>query len=300
MAEQQIRFDDGAAYERMMGVWSRLAGEVFLDWLAPRNGLKWIDVGCGNGAFTELIVARNAPAEVRGVDPSDGQLAYARARHGTEMAKFHRGDAMALPFPDRAFDVAIMALVIFFVPEPDKGVAEMVRVVAPGGTVAAYAWDIMGGGFPLQPIQTELKAMGFTPTRPPSFEASTIEALQKLWSDAGLVEVETRRIDVQRGFVDFDDFWAAAAASPTLGALFASMAPDALAGLKTRVRVRVNEDSTGRVTHGAWANAIKGRLPERIASHSERGERTGRPARRIRKSFGAVGDISRRTQSGDR
>jgi ubiquinone/menaquinone biosynthesis C-methylase UbiE len=263
MAEQPIRFDDGAAYERMMGVWSRLAGEIFLDWLAPRPGLKWIDVGCGNGAFTELIVARNAPAEVRGVDPSDGQLAYARTRKGTELAVFDKGDAMALPFPDGAFDVAIMALVIFFVPQPAKGVAEMVRVVRPGGTVAAYAWDIMGGGFTLQPIQTELKAMGFTPTRPPSFEASTIEALQKLWTDAGLVDVETRRIDVQRSFADFDDFWGAASAAPTLGGLFASMTPDILAGLKTRVRMRLNEDRAGRITYGAWANAIKGRLPAR-------------------------------------
>ena len=66
MAEQQIRYDDGAAYERMMGVWSRLAGETFLDWLAPRSGLRWIDVGCGNGAFTELLVERCTPAEVRG------------------------------------------------------------------------------------------------------------------------------------------------------------------------------------------------------------------------------------------
>ena len=263
MAEQQIRFDDGVAYERMMGVWSRLAGEIFLDWLAPRKGLKWVDVGCGNGAFTELIVATNAPAEVRGVDPSEGQLTYARTRRGTEMVEFRQGDAMALPFPDRAFDIAIMALVIFFVPDPAKGVAEMVRVVAPGGTVAAYAWDVMGGGFTLQPIQTELKAMGFTPTRPPSSEASTIEALQKLWSDAGLIEVETRRIDVQRSFVDFEDFWGAAAAAPTLGELFASMAPDTLAGLKTRVLARLSEDSTGRVTCGAWANAIKGRLPAR-------------------------------------
>jgi ubiquinone/menaquinone biosynthesis C-methylase UbiE len=263
MAEQPIRFDDGAAYERMMGVWSRLAGEIFLDWLAPRNGLKWIDVGCGNGAFTELIVARNAPVEVSGVDPSEGQLAYARTRRGTEMVEFRQGDAMALPFPDRAFDIAIMALVIFFVPEPAKGVAEMVRVVEAGGTVAAYAWDFMGGGFPLQPILTELKAMGFTPIRPPSFEASTIEALQKLWSDAGLLELETRRIDVQRSFADFDDFWAAVEASPTLGGLLASMATDMLADLKTRVRTRVNEDSTGRITCGAWANAIKGRLPER-------------------------------------
>jgi ubiquinone/menaquinone biosynthesis C-methylase UbiE len=261
MADQPIRFDDGAAYERMMGVWSGLAGEIFLDWLAPHPGLKWIDVGCGNGAFTELVVAKNAPAEIKGVDPSDGQLAYARTRRGTEMADFRKGDAMALPFPDSSFDVAIMALVIFFVPDPAKGVAEMVRVVEPGGTVAAYAWDIMGGGFPLQPIQTELKAMGFSPVRPPSSDASTIEALQRLWTGAGLVEVETRRIDVERSFVDFDDFWGAAMAAPTLGELFAKMPADDIAGLKARVRVYLDEDSTGRITYGAWANAIKGRLP---------------------------------------
>ena len=51
VAEQEIRFDDGAAYEQMMGIWSRIAGDVFIDWLAPRSGLSWIDVGCGNGAL---------------------------------------------------------------------------------------------------------------------------------------------------------------------------------------------------------------------------------------------------------
>jgi SAM-dependent methyltransferase len=261
MAEQQIRFDDGAAYERMMGAWSRLAGEIFLDWLAPRAGLKWIDVGCGNGAITELIVARNAPAEVQGIDPSDGQLAYARTRSGTQMAQFRNGDAMALPFAAGSFDVAIMALVIFFVPEPAKGVAEMVRVVAPGGSVAAYAWDMAGGGFPLQPIQTELKAMGFSPLRPPSADASKVEILQELWTDAGLVDVESRRIDVQRSFVDFDDFWTASTLGASLGPLLTSMAPDDIAQLKTRVRAHLGDDSTGRITYAAWANAIKGRVP---------------------------------------
>lgn len=43
----ELRFDDGAAYEQMMGVWSRSVGEVFLDWLKPAKGLSWIDVGCG-------------------------------------------------------------------------------------------------------------------------------------------------------------------------------------------------------------------------------------------------------------
>src|SRR4051812_24453230 len=80
MSEPAIRFEDGAAYERMMGTWSRLAGSVFLDWLAPHPGLRWLDVGCGNGAFTELIAQRCAPAAVDGIDPSDAQLAFARGR----------------------------------------------------------------------------------------------------------------------------------------------------------------------------------------------------------------------------
>src|SRR5206468_12295984 len=146
MAEQQIRFDDGASYERMMGIWSRSAGEIFLDWLAPPSGLRWIDVGCGNGAFTELLAERCSPAEVQGIDPSEGQLAFARTRPASRLARFQQGDAMALPFPDSTFDAAVMALVIFFVPDPAKGLAEMARVLRPGGTTAACAWDIFGGG----------------------------------------------------------------------------------------------------------------------------------------------------------
>jgi ubiquinone/menaquinone biosynthesis C-methylase UbiE len=138
MAEQKIRFDDGAAYEQMMGIWSRFAGEIFLDWLAPPPGWRWIDVGCGSGAFTELLVERCAPGEVLGIDPSEGQLAFARARPASRVAEFRQGDAMALPFPADRFDAAVMALVLVFVPEPAKGLAEMVRVVRPGGTVAAY------------------------------------------------------------------------------------------------------------------------------------------------------------------
>ena len=258
MAEH--RFDDGAAYERMMGTWSRLAGQIFIDWIAPRSGLRWIDIGCGNGAFSELLVERCAPAEVQGIDPSEGQLVFARARPGACMAQFHQGDAMALPFPENRFDAAAMALVIFFVPNPTKGVAEMVRVVCPGGTIATYAWDIEGGGLPLEPIRIEMRAMGVALPVPPSSGASRMEALRDLWTAAGLDAVDTRKIMVQRTFADFDDFWTITLGS-SVGQTVASMASSDVELLKTRLRARLPADAAGRITYGAHANAITGRVP---------------------------------------
>lgn len=262
MADPQIRFDDGAAYERMMGTWSRLAGEVFLDWLAHPQGSRCVDVGCGNGAFTELLIERCAPVEVQGVDPSAGQLAFARERHKAKVAEFRQGDAMALPFADRTFDAAFMALVIFFVPEPAKGVAEMVRVVRPGGTVAAYAWDVLGGGFPLEPLQVEMRAMGLKTLRPPSAEASRMNALRALWTDGGLEAVETREIVVQRSFRDFDEFWAISQLGSTVAPIVAALSPSDVELLKSRVRANLPPDSAGRITYSARAHAAKGRVPK--------------------------------------
>ena len=262
MVEQQIRFDDGAAYERMMGIWSRLAGEIFLDWLKPSPGLRWIDVGCGNGAFTELLVERCAPAEVQGIDPSEGQLAFARTRPAARVAQFRQGGAMALPFSEDKFDAAVMALVIFFVPDPAKGVAEMVRVVCPGGTVAAYAWDMLGGGFPLEPIRAEMRAMGVSPLMPPSADASRMEALRELWTSAGLEAVETREITVQRTFADFDEFWTTSMLGSSVGPTVAAMASGDVELLKTRVRAHLPADAAGRITYSGRANAVKGRVPK--------------------------------------
>lgn len=262
MAEPQIRYDDGAAYERMMGVWSRLAGEIFLDWLTPSSGLRWIDIGCGNGALTELIVERCTPAEVQGIDPSDAQLAFARTRPAACVAEFRRGDAMALPFPENRFDAAVMALAIYFVPEPATGLAEMARVVAPGGLVAAYAWDMLGGGFPVEPILAEVRAMGLKPVLPPSIGASRMEALGELWRDAGLEAVETREIAVSRTFADFEDFWTTSLLTASLRATVTAMASDEVEQLKAHVRARMSAGVAGRIRSSARANAVKGRLPQ--------------------------------------
>ncbi|HXH47379.1 MAG TPA: class I SAM-dependent methyltransferase [Bradyrhizobium sp.] len=257
----ELRFDDGAAYEQVMGVWSRSVGEVFLDWLKPAQGLRWIDVGCGSGAFTELILARCTPTDVHGIDPSEGQLAFARTRPGARGAAFQTGDAMALPFPAASFDAAVMALVLVFVPDPSRGVAELARVVRPGGLVATYMWDMLGGGFPLDPIVGEMNAMGLSPTRPPHMEVSTLAALQGLWRAAGLEQIESREITVQRTFRDLDEFWTLETKSPSLAPVVAAMPAADIATLKQRLSTHLPADRDGRITCSARAHAISGRKP---------------------------------------
>jgi SAM-dependent methyltransferase len=168
---------------------------------------------------------------------------------------------MALPSPDDAFDAAVMPLVIFFVPDPAKGVAEMARVVCPDGLVTAYAWDMEGGGFPYQALHDEMRGMGVAVPPPPSPGASRIDAMRNLWDGAGLESVETREITVGRTFNDFDDYWATVLGGPSVGPQLAALAPEELARLRARMRALLTADAAGRITSGARANAIKGRVP---------------------------------------
>ena len=258
MVGDKIEFNDGAAYERFMSPWSRSAGAVFIDWLKLPPGLSWIDVGCGNGAFTEMIASRCAPTAVRAVDPSEAQIAFARERPATRNVEFSVGDAMALPYADESCDVAVMALVLFFVPDPKKGVAEMVRVAKPGATIASYTWDVMRGGFPGRALWEEMEALGKTVNRPPSAAASRIEALKSLWIESGVGDVETREIVVERTFADFDDYWVSTVVnSPT--APSKQLSDGERVELQRRLQARLPSDANGRITFNSCATAIKGR-----------------------------------------
>ena len=137
----------------------------------------------------------------------------------------------------------------------------MVRVVGPGGSVAAYAWDVLGGGHPGGPIQAEMRTMGLTPLLPPSAGASRIATLRELWTGAGLEAVETREIAVHRNFTDFDEFWTLNLMSPNIGPIIAPLAPGDAEQLKAGVRARLPADEAGRITYAGRANAVKGRVP---------------------------------------
>jgi len=261
MSEALNFFPDGTIYERLMGRWSQRVGLPFLDWLDLPAGLAWLDAGCGTGAFTETLIGKVAPSAVTGIDPSAGQIAYARSRPGTQTATFEVGDGQSLPFGDHSFDVATMALVIVFVPEPAKAVGELARVTRPGGTVATYMWDYEGRGTPLTPILAALESLGTPALRPPSPGAANLDSLQTLWRGAGLADIETRAFRITVSFDSFDEFWStnAVPAGPH-GMLIARMDPEERERLRRRVRDMLPIGADGSIQYEARANAVKGRV----------------------------------------
>lgn len=258
MTDDRVQFVDGVAYDRLMGRWSAVAGDSFLDWLALPRGLRWLDVGCGGGAFTERIVARCAPREVHGVDPSEAQLAYARARPNIGPARFVRGDAESLPYGDDRFDVATMALVISFVPDQARGVAQMKRLVVSGGTIAAYMWDVAGGGMPVEPVYAALRSLGHPV---PQLGEAGREHLEGLWQRAGLEAVETTVIRVPVTFSSSEEFWELHSNSggPT-GVMIQKLSPAERERVRARIEETIPRDADGRIAYSAHANAVKGRV----------------------------------------
>ena len=258
MSQGKIKFEDASGYDQMMGFWSQLVGDKFLKWLAPKKGQRWLDIGCGGGAFTEQLMLSCAPSYLAGVDPSEDQLAFAQKRSSLKTAEFRKADAMELPFGENEFDAATMALVLFFVPEPRRGVAEMLRVTRPGASISAYVWDIHNGGFPPEPIKAQLQKMGVELPLPPSSDISKMAKLRSLWTEFQLSDIETEVIKVSRRFNNFDDFWSITTNSASIKAALSNLPTTLLADLREAVQNELPSNADGSITYTAFANAIKG------------------------------------------
>jgi ubiquinone/menaquinone biosynthesis C-methylase UbiE len=255
-------FTDGAAYERMMGRWSRAAGDVFLAWLALPPGLNWLDVGCGTGAFSELVLDRCRPHTLTAIDPSEDQIAYARTTPAAARLKLQVGEAQSLPFADAEFDVATMALVITFIPDPANALAELKRVVKPGGTIATYVWDFLNGGSPQQPLREAVEAMGVAVPPSAGHANSTRQRLQEIFKAASLEQVATRLIEIEVSYPDFDSYWTSqtALANSVVQHLRAMKDTD-VERVKAWLRGQVPTDPAGRIAYKAQASAARGRVP---------------------------------------
>src|SRR6476660_1518680 len=115
MAEDTQRvFSDGTAYEQGGGRWSGAIGPIFLDWLAPPTDARWLDIGCGTGVFTDLIVSTCSPATVVAIDPSEPQIQIARKKAIAQHVDFRVADARELPFSNHVSAVFFPSFVINF------------------------------------------------------------------------------------------------------------------------------------------------------------------------------------------
>jgi ubiquinone/menaquinone biosynthesis C-methylase UbiE len=259
--ERAYRFDDGSAYERFMGRWSRGAGKVFLDWVAPPSGARWLDVGCGTGSFTELIVEKCSPASIFAIDSEPAQIDYAQNGPIADRANFGAGDASALPFGDETFDIAASGLVLNFAPDPARALAEMRRVTCGGGTVGGYVWDFAAELSPTWPMRLGLRQLGAVIAPTPGAEITGLTGLRTLFERAGLDEVVTSSIEVTMRFADFEDFWTAQ--TPSFNPIARQIAM-----LEMGDRTRLIDAVRGMVVHldgtvefSVRANAASGRVP---------------------------------------
>jgi SAM-dependent methyltransferase len=252
----------GDRYEPYVGRWSRLVAHDFVDWLGVASGKRWLDVGCGTGALAETVLHRAAPAEIFGIDPSEGFLANARRSISDKRAHFEIADAQALPVTDGGFDAAVSGLVLNFVPDPAKAAGEMARAVKPGGTVAAYVWDYAGemqmmrrfwdAAAALDPAAREKdEGVRFPLCKP--------EPLAALFKAAGLRDVQVKAIDVPTVFRDFDDFWTPFlfAQAPAPGYCMA-LSEDRRAALREHLRKMLPTRSDGSIPLIARAFAARG------------------------------------------
>jgi SAM-dependent methyltransferase len=252
----------GDLYEPYVGRWSRLVAKEFLKWVNAPPGIRWLDVGSGSGALSQTILLLCDPSKVKGIDRSDGFVEFARVKILDPRATFETGDAQSLPVEDQEFGAAVSGLVLNFVPEPEKMVSEMRRAVSDDGIVALYVWDyadkmqfmrhFWDAAVALDPAAQELD-------EGPRFPVCNPDALHGLFQTVGLRNIETRAIDVDTHFKDFDDYW-----DPFLGgqgpapAYAMSLSEGKRAQLREKIREGLPIADDGSIPLIARAWGIKG------------------------------------------
>ncbi len=262
--ERQARdvWASGAAYESYVGRWSRLVARELVSWLGAPSKSRWLDVGCGTGTLVDAILEHAAPRVVLGIDRSEGFIAHARARVTDARVAFEVGDAQSLPVAGETFDAVVSGLVLNFVPEPAKMVAEMARAGRPGSAIALYVWDYADGMELMRCFWDAAKALDPAAAaldEAVRFPGCAPAPLEALFTATGLSGVATRAIDVQTRFRDFDDYW-----SPFLGGqgpapTYAVSLPEGRrVALREALRASLPIASDGSISLTARAWAVRG------------------------------------------
>ena len=201
-----MSFDVAAdAYDAFMGRWSRLLSVPFADLAEVRSGQTALDVGCGTGALTAVLVERLGPVDVAAADPSTPFVEAMRERFpGVDVRE---APAERMPFSEDAFDVSLAQLVVHFMPDPVAGIREMARVTRDGGVVAACVWDHGGQRGPLRDFWAAARTVVPDVDDESELPGTHEGHLEELFAAAGLLGIESSALTVTLRHASFEAWW---------------------------------------------------------------------------------------------
>jgi SAM-dependent methyltransferase len=239
------------SYDRFMGRYSVPLAPQLADLAGIEAGQRAIDVGCGPGALTSVLVDRLGAESVAAVDPSEPFVAAAKERHPGVDVRI--APAEQLPFGDDEFDAALAQLVVHFMADPVAGLREMARVTRPGGVVAASVWDLAGGRAPISLFWEAAHEEDSSAIDESMLAGAREGHLRELFAAAGLRDVEETTHSVEVEHSSFEEWWEpfTLGVGPA-GAHYASLGPEEQAALRERCRARQPE-APFVVTAKAWA-----------------------------------------------
>lgn len=195
----------GADYDVFMGRYSRALAPAFADWAGVTAGQCALDVGCGPGALTGVLVERLGAAAVLACDPSAPFMEECRRRHpGVEVRP---GRAEELPFEDASQDVVLAQLILHFVSDPAAAAREMRRVLRPGGTVAACSWDATQGMEMLRYFWDAAASLDPDASDEAGLRLGSEGELAGLFEEAGFEQTTESTLEVTSTYSSFDDLW---------------------------------------------------------------------------------------------
>lgn len=258
-------FATSAGYEHFMGRWSRLLAPPFIAFAGIKNGDRVLDVGTGTGSVASTVEAAMPASQIVGVDPSPAFIAYAQKAAKSDRVQYQVGDAQALPFKAGSFDHVLALLVMNFIPDENKAIAEMRRVTRPQGFVSACVWDYDAGMQMLRFFWDEAVALdpAIEPRDERHMKLSRQGQLGELWKKAGLINIREEPLVIDQAYASFDDYWDSftRGAGPG-GAYVVSLSQDRRRLLEARMRKRLLGDrQDGAFTLKAKAWCVRGEVP---------------------------------------
>lgn len=193
------------AYGRFMGRYSQPLAVAFVDQVGVVAGSRALDVGCGAGALTKVLVDRLGARAVSAIDPSESFVAAMDQQFPD--VHVQRASAERLPFGDDHFDATLAQLVVHFMSDPVAGLSQMRRVTQPGGVVAANVWDHDSQAGPLSLFWSVVREWR------PDVEGESDRPgvargdLARLFAEAGMGETESSVVTVEVVHDSFEEWW---------------------------------------------------------------------------------------------